>query len=135
MNRPTSIGLALAAFATAGLSAAASTATLPGQATVASVPEPITCAFHQSKRGASTTVQGVIASSKTISGTYRLTVIGSAKGSKTQIAQASEFSSAPGRPAELGTVTVPRSGIYTAKLAVEADGQRRECVEQIGGRI
>jgi len=127
-------GLAIAALATAGLGAAASSASVSGLAH-ASDPEPIVCEFRLTKSGGSITLQGIINAQITVDGNYRLTLSGGANGSNTHIAQGSGFRSAPGKPTELGTIMLPASGIYTVSMVIDADGKHYACEEQIGGRI
>ena len=71
-----------------------------------------------------------------MSGSYRLQVRKRGGGGGATIDQSGGFTAEPGRPAELGTVSMGGDGgVYEARLSVDVGGRVTVCTERIGGSL
>lgn len=95
---------------------------------------PVRCEIRAAPDGSLLTLEALVHSDKTVSGTYTFQVESAGRMGGTHIQQAGAFDAAPGRPALLGTVALSANGAaYDAALEVTAGGRHVSCTERVGG--
>ena len=93
------------------------------------------CEIRVSKRGGTTTLEGVVFSSAPVAGSYRLSVGSSGGSGGSDIDQSGNFSAKPGEPANLGGVNLGgAAGTYSADLTIKWNGGASHCTQHVGGR-
>lgn len=93
------------------------------------------CEIRVSKRGGTTTLEGVLFASAPVSGSYRLSVGSSGGGGGSDIDQSGNFSAKPGEPVNLGAVSLGGpAGTYSAELTIKWNGGASRCSQHAGGR-
>ena len=95
----------------------------------------LSCEIHQSHRGGSVVLEGVVYSGSATDGSYQFTVTKSGGGGSSNINQGGEFSVSAGGRSSVGTVELGGDGGYSATLRVSADGHSSSCKERIGGAL
>lgn len=92
------------------------------------------CEITVSKRGGMTTLEGIVTSPQSLSGSYRMSVVTSGSGGGSDIDQSGAFSATAGKSASLGVVSLGGAASYSAELTVKWSGGSTRCVKQIGGK-
>ena len=93
------------------------------------------CEIRVSKRGGTTTLEGVVFASAPLTGSYRLSVGSSGGGGGSDIDQSGSFSAKPGEPANLGVVSLGgTAGTYSADLTIKWNGGESRCTQHVGGK-
>jgi len=96
---------------------------------------PVRCEIRSSISGGMVSLEGVVESDASISGSYRFTVESAGGSGNSMIRQGGGFSAGPGEAVALGRVMLGANGIYDAVLALDAGGVSLECEDRVGGRL
>lgn len=88
------------------------------------------CEVRVYRRGGATTVEGVVFATAPISGSYRMSVNGAAKGG-TDNDQSGSFAATPGGATSLGSVAVG-AGDYAVEMTVRWKGGSTTCAQHVG---
>ncbi|MFC6486373.1 curli-like amyloid fiber formation chaperone CsgH [Nitratireductor sp. GCM10026969] len=119
---PAAVGLALALSATALMAGAGIAHSGPAR-----------CEVQTTTMSGMTTLEGVVHSDRSISGSYIFRVKSVGGSGSSNISQGGDFSATPGKPAKVGQVTLGGSGsIFEASLEVETPAGRLTCSKRTG---
>jgi hypothetical protein len=98
--------------------------------------DPTRCELRVVERGSMTTLEGLVFTTTSMRGNYRMTVVSSGGGGGSDIEQSGSFNATSRQPESLGQVSLGGSGgTYTAKLTVKWDGGSTSCTKRVGGRL
>lgn len=93
----------------------------------------LSCGIDVNRSRGRVELRAIVAAPRQASGSYHLRVVKTGDGSAT-IDQSGGFAVGPGSSA-VSTVSLGGGGIYTARLAVTADGQTVECSQRVSGSV
>ena len=129
-SRLTAVAVLPVALA-AGVAATTGTVVAPAHA----ASDGVRCEITVSKRGGITTLEGVVLASKSVSGSYRLSVTTSGGSGGSDIDQSGAFSASAGQSSSLGVVSLGgTANLASAQLSVKWNGGSTQCSQRIGGR-
>ncbi|MEJ8574732.1 curli-like amyloid fiber formation chaperone CsgH [Microbaculum marinum] len=97
---------------------------------------PVSCEIQAARAGSMIALSGVVHSSASVEGSYRLSVVSSGGGGSSNINQGGGFTIGSDGSATLGQVTLGNSGaVYDARLQVTVSGKTYSCDQRIDGNI
>lgn len=95
---------------------------------------PVRCEIRAAPEDSLLTLEALVHTEKSVSGTYSFQVESAGRAGGTHIQQAGAFDAAPGQPASLGTVALSANGIgYDVTLEVTVGSSHVICAERVGG--
>lgn len=97
--------------------------------------DPVRCEISAQNRGGMIQLSGLMHADQDIDGSYRFKVQSAGSGGNTNISQGGQFHAGPNGPTTLGMVMLSADTAYNVVLEADANGERYECEERLGGRI